>query len=355
MLQAQIRTFLCNHSAYYLEDADWARLRPGDLVYIIAHVFEGDSGEIAGEFRWNRLPNGDIRCVPIHPCGTTYIHRDISHLLADKRWHCSSGFSVFGEEVRLFGGHTRVYKMYVTNVTGFAAHPWGFRAPTAVAVSSATEAKSAVPAGVATVAGRSTGLVPVAVAGKASTPVCPAEGPRPPGMAPTVPDPGTSGVEPGSDKLKLAAERAVIHIPVDTTTSAITKSLLTAVASVQRTEGVSVTVASEAVLGAFKAQRQTLCTLIAQAVHEAPVRRACVKAQDLEVSEDADAVLPLPYLLTVALVLIFLWYQCTLDWIAALVALVFATMLAVIPNPLGESSVFDRVWGKATLEPERVF
>jgi hypothetical protein len=111
------KVFMMNHSAYYMTREDWAKIGKDEVVYIIAHAFEGQSGTLGEEFRW--FKQGDtVTMAPIGPCGTTYHHKDITELLNNgvlDAWQDGwDNWGLVGCEWRRFG-NTRVYKFVMTN------------------------------------------------------------------------------------------------------------------------------------------------------------------------------------------------------------------------------------------------
>lgn len=88
------RVFIFTHSAYYMGETDLAHLREDDVLFIIAHEFEGDNGvlptESSGkkpEFLWRRRNDGTIfmRSLDKFACGTVYSHPDITKWLSSRK------------------------------------------------------------------------------------------------------------------------------------------------------------------------------------------------------------------------------------------------------------------------------
>jgi hypothetical protein len=84
------------HSFYYMDQTQYHHLIPGDIVFITAHHFRGQSGEFPAkspEYAWYRSRVGGIDEIKrdtitmhaLHPGGTTYRHRDVTHAL-DRRY-----------------------------------------------------------------------------------------------------------------------------------------------------------------------------------------------------------------------------------------------------------------------------
>ncbi len=110
------------HSFYYMKDADLARLRFGDEVYIITHRFDGESGSLPlskPEFVWNRnalLQDRSIVMEPRGSCGNVYSHSDTTPILDAAM---ETGYSLPGDLVLFLvewrsdveqGGSTFIYK-----------------------------------------------------------------------------------------------------------------------------------------------------------------------------------------------------------------------------------------------------
>lgn len=109
---ADNRVYMFTHSAYYLEDADLEVIPDMARVYWILHKFEGDSGLLAGEYRYT-VEGGRVKMVPLGGAGSPYSHPDITGLLYARKWRLSSGRFVYATEVRVFG-HTSVYQVLVS-------------------------------------------------------------------------------------------------------------------------------------------------------------------------------------------------------------------------------------------------
>jgi len=75
--------WLMNHSMYYLTEDDYQRFEPGDELFVVAHLFDGEAGEMGGgEFRWRRMGDRSIEMSPVNDvCGSVYRHPDITPML----------------------------------------------------------------------------------------------------------------------------------------------------------------------------------------------------------------------------------------------------------------------------------
>jgi len=74
------RVFLMVHSFYYLSREDWDKCRPGDIIYVIAHQYVGEKGDLGGEYEWVR-EGQDIVMTPMRGAGSRYVHPDVTPFL----------------------------------------------------------------------------------------------------------------------------------------------------------------------------------------------------------------------------------------------------------------------------------
>lgn len=133
------RHYMYCHSFYYLDLArDFRHVRVGDTLWVVTHVFRGDSGSIAGEFDWyargatpvaTRVTDAaGTRRIFMQPRGAVakpYLHPDVTPRLDGFSFRTSDGqiLWAYGECVRHFAREdTYVYKYYVS-ATDFLPMP----------------------------------------------------------------------------------------------------------------------------------------------------------------------------------------------------------------------------------------
>jgi hypothetical protein len=105
----EAKVYIFTHSFYYVRFEEMGRLMPGDVCFIIAHEFVGDSGHIPSnvpadkaEFIWKRDKAGfiNMRSRDQFACGTVYRHKDVTDILAKRKFSFTGIFTVPGTTTR---------------------------------------------------------------------------------------------------------------------------------------------------------------------------------------------------------------------------------------------------------------
>jgi hypothetical protein len=113
------KVFVLTHSAYYLTAEDWGKMARGSILFIISHLFEGVSGNLAGEYDWE-VVDGMVSMRPRAACGTDYVHPNITEMLRSGSIPCGDD-RAYGAEDRVFGD-TYVY-YFVVSAEGIPVIP----------------------------------------------------------------------------------------------------------------------------------------------------------------------------------------------------------------------------------------